>query len=82
MFVIHGTFQPIGLSLTSTNRTSDDLFVHEELVCSPPLGPALIRPVGRMAGPVRPSLEPIRCTEREAASPSSVVLYVRMEVRA
>lgn len=41
-------------------------------------GPVLIRPVNRMDGLARPSLEPIRSTERETASPSSVVsMYVR-----
>lgn len=41
-------------------------------------GPALIRPVNRMDGLARPSLEPVRCTERETASPLSVIsMYVR-----
>lgn len=35
-------------------------------VLGPPLGPALIRPVNRMDGWPRPSLEPIRSTERQS----------------
>lgn len=65
-------------------RTSDDLFVLDcsRRACarSPP-GPALIRPVNRMDGLARTSLKPIRCTERETAFPSSVMLYVTMAGR-
>lgn len=41
-----------------------------------PLGPALIRPADRTDGLARTSLKPIRCTERETASPSSIMLYM------
>lgn len=65
-------------------RTSDDLFVldcsRKACARSPP-GPALIRPVNRMDGLARTSLKPIRCTERETAFPSSVMLYVTMAGR-
>lgn len=42
---------------------------------------ALIRPVSRMDGLAGTSLKPIRCTERETAFPSSVMLYVVMAAR-
>lgn len=54
------------------------LIVHEELVCTVH---SLIRPVSRMDGLAGTSLKPIRCTERETACLSSVMLYVVMAVR-
>lgn len=54
------------------------LIVHEELVCTLH---SLIRPVSRMDGLAGTSLKPIRCTERETACPSSVMLHVVMAVR-
>ena len=55
------------------------LIVREEHACVH--RPALIRPVNRMDGLVGTSLKPIRCTERETAFLSSVMLYVTMAVQ-